>query len=714
MKHLILMALTCWGVLDDLVVFSQKGKDGAKTYSAAGTYILNRYTTLSASAASGATAITVSNITDLSGTTSFTNSVNPYTHAALANGDLVMIIQVQGADMTTTDASGYGAITAYNNTGNFEVKFVNSVAGNTINLCGTLTNSYTESGRARTQVIRIPRLSSLSVSSGVTLTGTAWGGTTGGIVALEVQGAVTLNGIISGAAIGFRGGTDPDISTSSSTGSNLVSYYRTTATTTSAGKGESIVGTVADYASLGGAMGRGAPANGGGGGNGHNGGGGGGSNIGTSGALTPYNGTGIKNVSTASWITAWNLEAASFATDVSVGGGRGGYNFVTSNQNALTLGPGNSAWGGNYRYNVGGFGGHPLDYNTNTRLFMGGGGGAGDGNNDGPGAGGNGGGIIYLLCNGNISGSGSINANGQIGYPTYGSGQDASGGGGGGGAIQVLANGTITGISMYANGGDGGSQTSGLSEAEGPGGGGGGGYIASTTTAITRQVNGGVNGTTNSSALTEFTPEGSTEGNSGSLVIKTFADITSCAVLPVGITSFTANLNKESVLLNWTIPQHGNWNSFEIQRSYNNSDFITIGNLAALSNTHAYSHADKNLLGSEGVVYYRIKHIEHNNNTTYSKTVQVSINAIQNNAVSLFPNPAKDVVQINYYTPTAGKTVIKLLDIKGALVKTITRSSQQGANNFIVDQMEQLKPGTYQVVIQHDNTTISKHLLLMQ
>ena len=96
-------------------------------------------------------------------------------------------------------------------------------------------------------------------------------------------------------------------------------------------KGESIAGNSTIYAALGGRYGRGAPANGGGGGNDHNTAGGGGAN-GNNGVA--YNGFGNPDTTTdVNWKTAWDLDGAvaNFHTNVSSGGGRGGYGYASAN-----------------------------------------------------------------------------------------------------------------------------------------------------------------------------------------------------------------------------------------------------------------------------------------------------------------------------------------------------------------------------------------------
>ncbi|REJ80967.1 MAG: PKD domain-containing protein [Bacteroidetes bacterium] len=476
---------------------AQAGKDGAKSIPS-GTSFVNEYTGISSDVNSGTNTIqVVSNNLNSGGLFS----------SALGRGDLIMIIQMQGVQVSNPDDSTYGAITNYNNCGRYEFAEVSSVSGsNNITTSCALQNSYSVAGR--TQVLRVPRFSSLTINSGGILTCPPWNGATGGVLAVETSGNISIG---SGATIdvsakGFRGGALLE----NVAWWGVVNYF-SNLPDYGAEKGEGIFGYQSDYDILGGRYGKGAAANGGGGGNAHNAGGGGGGN---GGSIPTWTGRGNPDISNASWIPAWNLEYPGFATSTSSGGGRGGYSFSSSNQNAIIAGPGNSVWGGDIRRENGGMGGRPLDYSGN-RIFLGGGGGAGDQNDNLGGIGGRGGGIAYVLCYGNLSGSGQILANGSNGGSS--NGKDGSGGGGAGGTIIINCNGNISGISAVANGGNGGSQTLGpfITEAEGPGGGGGGGHIAVSNGGFTRTANGGVNGVTNSYGLTEFPPNGATRGGAG-------------------------------------------------------------------------------------------------------------------------------------------------------------------------------------------------------
>ncbi|WP_158267643.1 cadherin domain-containing protein [Adhaeribacter arboris] len=491
---------------------SQTGKDGARAITALNT-VVNGYAPVPNNVTAGVNTLTIG---------TYTSNGNP----AITPGDFVMIIQMQGGTIQTdATTANYGAITDLGNVGLYEIKRVTAVNGSILTFVSNIIYNYTSTTNARTQVVRIPRYSSLTVNAGTSIVATPWNGSIGGIVAIEVTGTSTINGSINVSGQGFRGGAVEQASINPTTLPNYA--YATDAN--GAAKGESIAGSTTFTGSTttgnlvitgtlpgGNIFGRGAPANGGGGGGAHNSGGGGGANA-NNGAI--WNGQGIM-CTACTGTNAWVLDPG-YAANGNVrtnnsGGGRGGYNYSANDANALVSGPGNTAWGGDNRQERGGLGGRPFNTTDNlpqNRVFMGGGGGAGDSNNNTGTSGANGGGLVILLSN-TVTGSGSIIANGNSAANTSAGGNDAPGGGGGGGTIVVKTNSHST-VSLAANGGNGGNQLIATAEAEGPGGGGGAGYIAYSGGATSFSVLGASNGTTNSPSLTEFPANGATSGATG-------------------------------------------------------------------------------------------------------------------------------------------------------------------------------------------------------
>ncbi|MFY7989865.1 MAG: T9SS type A sorting domain-containing protein [Fluviicola sp.] len=571
--------------------FAQRGKNGNYTVTAASTQV-NAYTSVTANAAVNATTISVTSST-------LTSSVLT---TALAPGDLIMIIQMQGAtlDINTTPTTGWGSnytlsngamadlgnmnnyrddwgqITNYNSAGKYELVEVRSVPNATsITLMCGLKNAYTASGHV--QIVRVPRFVDLTVNTGCSIVAFGWDGTVGGVVALEVNGNLALNGTgtISATGLGFRGGALDPTGFGPAAAATDVGKPGYSAVGEGAEKGEGIGGyATAEYTTLFSRYGNGSAANGGGGGNYRNSGGGGGSNIGTG----TYTGYGVPNTAFAAY---WNLELAGMSAAPSSGGGRGGYTFSTSNQNEATLGPNQSAWSGDFRRNEGGIGGHPLAYDA-TRLFMGGGGGSGEQDGTQGGAGGRGGGIVHITVYGTTSGTGTIQANGANGQNSNPSGlvapgasaikygNDGAGGAGAGGYI-AISNGVAlpASITLSATGGTGGNQVLSFGsfatplEASGPGGGGSGGGIAFTSGSPTQNAVGGANGTTNSSQVNAFPPNGATAGAAGMTSLPfSFYNVNATDVTICANTSTTLNATVIGTLpaggaLTWYTTQFG-------------------------------------------------------------------------------------------------------------------------------------------------------------
>lgn len=408
-------------------------------------------------------------------------------------GDLLLIIQMQDADINFTDTSNYGAgngsgsgYTALNRTGLYEyVVAQNSVGtgGGTIQIRGTgsgggLINSYrqeaasiTAAGQRTYQVVRVPQYTSTTLTGTIRSPG-AWNGKSGGIVALDVATALNLaNGTIEVQDKGFRGGggttntdtyparedeayrTDGDVARGGMKGEGIagtpLQVFDGVNTTPTGIDGYPRLSSQDSYTTIGNTQGgsraRGAPGNAGGGGNQHNSGGGGGGNWGA--------------------------------------GGQGGNSIKTPSNDDNTPATGVSK-------PVGGKGGAAFPTNID-RLIMGGGGGAGDANNGTAGSGGLGGGIVMIRA-GSITGTGSISARARDGIitPT----DDGGSGAGAGGSILIHANqGSLAGITLNASGGKGGDTNTQrpINYDFGPGGGGGGGVIFSSLPIGTANVSGG-------------------------------------------------------------------------------------------------------------------------------------------------------------------------------------------------------------------------------
>ena len=146
---------------------------------------------------------------------------------------MVLVVQMQGADIDATNTSDYGGddgtgrgyLSAGRTAGNYEFAAVTAVAGSLVTVRGGgsnggLINSYTRAARTTTrgvssyQVIRVPQYYNATITG--TVTAIPWDGISGGIVALDVAGTLNFNGrAIDVSDMGFRGGEGRSVSSAS-------------------------------------------------------------------------------------------------------------------------------------------------------------------------------------------------------------------------------------------------------------------------------------------------------------------------------------------------------------------------------------------------------------------------------------------------------------------------------------------------------------------
>ena len=131
------------------------------------------------------------------------NSITVEDGTAYNTGDTVLIIQMKGADIDSTNTVNFGTITDYQNCGNYEFNYVKSKTGNQIELLNSLTRQY-DLPDGKVQLIRVPYYQNATISS--TLTCLPWDGNKGGVLVLNVQDSVILNANIDVTGKGFRGG----------------------------------------------------------------------------------------------------------------------------------------------------------------------------------------------------------------------------------------------------------------------------------------------------------------------------------------------------------------------------------------------------------------------------------------------------------------------------------------------------------------------------
>lgn len=131
----------------------------------------------------------------------------------------------------------------------------------------------------------------------------------------------------------------------------------------------------------------------------------------------------------------------------------------------------------------------------------------------------------------------------------------------------------------------------------------------------------------------------------------TIASVSNSSPLPIELLAFTAHPAGTSMVdLDWITASERNNDHFELQRSTNGIDFISIGTVAGAGTTQAttaYDFMDRAPM--PGTNYYRLKQVDTDGTFTYSSVEAVVMDKVP--GFTLFPNPSQDIVFVSGLGP---------------------------------------------------------------
>jgi len=149
-------------------------------------------------------------------------------------------------------------------------------------------------------------------------------------------------------------------------------------------------------------------------------------------------------------------------------------------------------------------------------------------------------------------------------------------------------------------------------------------------------------------------------------------------VVPVQLTSFEARISGNNVNLVWQTATETNNRGFEIEKKYGNS-WNVIGFKEGKGTTtefSEYSFTDKLDDTQTGKISYRLKQIDFDGTSEYSKEIFVDIVggprefALEQN----YPNPFNPTTTIKYSVPFDSKVKIVVYNVAGEMIKELVNS----------------------------------------
>lgn len=184
--------------------------------------------------------------------------------------------------------------------------------------------------------------------------------------------------------------------------------------------------------------------------------------------------------------------------------------------------------------------------------------------------------------------------------------------------------------------------------------------------------------------------------------------------LTVNMLSFQAkSVNNAIGRLNWSTSAEVDFTGFNVERSYDGTNWNVIGFVAAkgnnLSGTNSYEFDDPQPL--KGRSSYRLKLLNRNNINHYSEVRNIIIKEAIDK-VSLIPNPASTYATISINSNVNAEAYISLQDMQGRRFRNERYRLIAGTNSITLNNLNQLPDGTYIIQIIANQQVISKKIII--
>ncbi|MCX6208068.1 MAG: T9SS type A sorting domain-containing protein [Bacteroidetes bacterium] len=177
--------------------------------------------------------------------------------------------------------------------------------------------------------------------------------------------------------------------------------------------------------------------------------------------------------------------------------------------------------------------------------------------------------------------------------------------------------------------------------------------------------------------------------------------------LPIKLTTFTGKKEGAKNLLSWETANEQNNKGFELQRGVDGKEFKAIafvnskatnGNSSTALN---YNYIDEK--PSTANNYYRLRQVDINGKESFSNVVLIkSIQNTKAEITAVYPNPAKENINVVLNSVSAEKLTVRITDLSGRIIVVKNIETTSGDNNFKFNTAN-FANGTYTIKVTTSN-----------
>ena len=197
-----------------------------------------------------------------------------------------------------------------------------------------------------------------------------------------------------------------------------------------------------------------------------------------------------------------------------------------------------------------------------------------------------------------------------------------------------------------------------------------------------------------------------------------------CILIPVELTTFSAQSMQESVLLSWATATETENLGFKIYRAENDEfTCITQNFIHGAGNSSSeslYSYEDKNVVAGK-TYQYKLADVNYNGEITFHDPISITHSPIPEkiNLYQNYPNPFNPTTSIRFDLKEAGFVSLKIYNTSGQLIRTLTRENYEIGKHIITwsgldNNSNPVGSGTYLCVLKMNDFKVTRKIILMK
>ncbi len=191
-----------------------------------------------------------------------------------------------------------------------------------------------------------------------------------------------------------------------------------------------------------------------------------------------------------------------------------------------------------------------------------------------------------------------------------------------------------------------------------------------------------------------------------------------CGILANSRLKFLGKLVNDKVLLTWQMEQNEKVAVYQVERSLDGVHFYPAGKIYPDKNKAGLQHlsaADAVADVHDLFIYYRLKIFSTQKIFSYSTLIKIDLaNNAAKSFITVTPNPVRDVMLLNVFSPSTKKMQVLIYNGVGKLMRMFTATGKQGKTTYTLADVGTWPHEIYTIKVFIENEVLVKKMLLVK